>query len=618
MIHETVSAQDTDARIWQDPFGVVARALKQHPVDCPGDDIHCRSPIDQLNQAEADPPSEDSPLIIGVTISGSPYPEVEEARCRARYAVVSALDARDYVSEDPHHIGYFITQPCAAPETIPKIIPFEVFEFRRKEPNHAKILVLWLDEDMLARQPLKKLGVLLKMIEPSANAAAMQIVGPFSSDALRDLVIEAAPPSCAARAKHGEKGECFEARGVANITFFGYGATVPDGDLKGALRRNRLDIADNLSIPDFLQLKNVHLFRTIATDEVVAAAMAKELHLHHVSPGAEEIRSDPEHFCETLKSPPPGEQHIALISEWDTVYGRTFPQTMQNALELEAKGKCASDGARPWVHKFVYLRGLDGTLPQAEEDDGKKGGGSDAPSAPDKDLASGQTFARPSELPFGQGQYDYLRRLAAELKDTDANLKKNDQDGIKAIGVLGTDVFDKLLILRALKPQFPETVFFTTDFDAGFTMESELNWTRNLLIASSFGPELRDEIQRGIPPFRDSYETSAFLAAQLATDNALALAASGGPVANQTQMNAKQETGRSASQTAETTKDPSSTTIRQEQVSGWLNSPPLFEIERTGDVLSLPTDAIPAPPKDHEQGDEFEKMHRGTDGLWAH
>ncbi len=59
-----------------------------------------------------------------------------------------------------------------------------------------------------------------------------------------------------------------------------------------------------------------------------------------------------------------------------------------------------------------------------------------------------------------------MRRLAAKLKEKDDEFRRRGEGGIRAIGVLGNDVFDKLLVLRALKPQFPEAVFFTTDYDA--------------------------------------------------------------------------------------------------------------------------------------------------------
>lgn len=57
-------------------------------------------------------------------------------------------------------------------------------------------------------------------------------------------------------------------------------------------------------------------------------------------------------------------------------------------------------------------------------------------------------------------------------------------------------------MLRALRPELPEALFFTTDFDETLTMGSELGWTHNLIVASSFGPELRQDIQDEIPPFR--------------------------------------------------------------------------------------------------------------------
>jgi hypothetical protein len=125
------------------------------------------------------------------------------------------------------------------------------------------------------------------------------------------------------------------------------------------------------------------------------------------------------------------------------------------------------------------------------------------------------------ERPIGESQYDYLRRISGHLHNIDSGLRKQtDKEGnekkIKAIGILGGDVFDKLLILRALRPEFPEALFFTTDFDEAFTIKSELPFTRNLIISSSFGPNLSEWLQGDIPFFRDTHETSAFLATQLA------------------------------------------------------------------------------------------------------
>ena len=172
------------------------------------------------------------------------------------------------------------------------------------------------------------------------------------------------------------------------------------------------------------------------------------------------------------------------------------------------------------VHRLTYMRGLDGQLPGTQETADRKAGKGTSEASKQASLADvfkTQPDAKDDEdRPNGQAQRDYLRRLADQLRNIDGDLRRNNQGAISAIGILGSDVFDKLLVLRALEPKFPEAVFFTTDFDATLTLPSELDFTRNLIISSSFGPELRPEIQGEIPPFRSSYQTAAFLATSLA------------------------------------------------------------------------------------------------------
>jgi hypothetical protein len=85
---------------------------------------------------------------------------------------------------------------------------------------------------------------------------------------------------------------------------------------------------------------------------------------------------------------------------------------------------------------------------------------------------------------------------------------------------VGTDVYDKILVLQALSGQFPRAVFFTTDLDARLLDSQHISWTRHLLIGSAFGLGLRQELQADIPPFRDTYQTSAYLATVLAIERA--------------------------------------------------------------------------------------------------
>lgn len=84
--------------------------------------------------------------------------------------------------------------------------------------------------------------------------------------------------------------------------------------------------------------------------------------------------------------------------------------------------------------------------------------------------------------------------------------------GFRAIGILGADIHDKLLLLQALHKRFPYTIFFTTDLDATLFHPKQWSWTRSLVIASHFDLELTEKLQGSIPPFRDSYQTSVFYA----------------------------------------------------------------------------------------------------------
>ena len=189
--------------------------------------------------------------------------------------------------------------------------------------------------------------------------------------------------------------------------------------------------------------------------------------------------------------------NIVLISEWDTDYGRMLPKTF---------AKHCAGSQQPTLHHFKYLRGIDGRLP------GEK--------TPDPIAAGTRPKSESRERPEGTSQLDYLRRLEQKLKALDKELRREeerrgvpfplDRERIDAIGILGSDVYDKLLILRALKPSFRGTVFFTTDLDARLLHADDLEWTQNLVVGSAFGLQLKKSLQNDIPPFRGSYQTSVF------------------------------------------------------------------------------------------------------------
>lgn len=112
------------------------------------------------------------------------------------------------------------------------------------------------------------------------------------------------------------------------------------------------------------------------------------------------------------------------------------------------------------------------------------------------------------------------------MTDLQKQLHREDRGRIEAIGIIGSDVYDTLLILQALQPQFPDIKFFTTDLDARFLSPREREWTRDLLVVSGYGLTLHPELQKEIPPFRDSAQTAQFAAtlAALGNTNLLRLA----------------------------------------------------------------------------------------------
>ena len=85
-----------------------------------------------------------------------------------------------------------------------------------------------------------------------------------------------------------------------------------------------------------------------------------------------------------------------------------------------------------------------------------------------KDNAKSRPDPSAKDRAEGQSQFDYLRRLGDHIQQLDAKLRRDNENGIEAVGVLGSDVYDKLLVLQVLRPLLPNAWSFTTDLDALF------------------------------------------------------------------------------------------------------------------------------------------------------
>jgi hypothetical protein len=206
--------------------------------------------------------------------------------------------------------------------------------------------------------------------------------------------------------------------------------------------------------------------------------------------------------------------YVVIVSEGDTFYGRSFPTLISNAL-VEANTSCAASN----VMVFSYLRGLEGIKPQPAKDikgDGTPGTAEETTAA----LLRRRSEAGEERKAEGEAQKDYAWRLARLLKEKDAELRRNHRGRIAGVGLVGNDVYDKLVLLHALRPGLPEALFFTTDLDARlWSSPEELEYTKNLLVASAY--DTRPSGGEAHPPFRDVYQTAVYRACRAAVRKAI-------------------------------------------------------------------------------------------------
>jgi hypothetical protein len=527
--------QQVQARLWQDPLAAAeehARAesskgrtlefrmergtLKASEKGLERDDHHrFKTLTDDIQHVVKELPGHVT--VLFVLVPGGPYVEGAESRLRTRYAVVSALGVACFVPEDPEHIGYVEWKPHPpAPTIIPYeklTVPFEWYRLRKfqqcKEATQQpqRILVLWLNEDAFSDEPLRRLSWLTADVKGLHHDATIRFktIGPASSTTLRGMLEDAMDHQH--DRPHAERMELYSPW-----------ATAKPGLLALSLQDKRPLSTDIKKARSYAELERqftttlnraVDLHQGIGHDDTLALALLEELHRRGVDVG---------------------QDHIAWLAEWDSFYSRALQVELSAAACVEAelirrpaKSLCPDiptaidelvghDHAPQWsnrssLHHYSYLRGLDGEIPGDTVRHGNNSQAGKGKSADgDKDV---KATLKELERPEGQGQLDYVHRLVSRL-EADAALWEGSGKELKAIGVLGSDVYDKLLILQALRKRFPKAIFFTTDLDARLLHPSQYDWTRNLIIASHFGLQLHPALQNDIPSFRDSYQTSAF------------------------------------------------------------------------------------------------------------
>jgi hypothetical protein len=162
-----------------------------------------------------------------------------------------------------------------------------------------------------------------------------------------------------------------------------------------------------------------------------------------------------------------------------------------------------------------YLRGLDGASTLYRKNyvalRGVKDGDKEKP---DRNQNSHDSI-EPAE---GTTQFDYIRRLVNSMYLQKApfwpQVERPD-----AIVIFGTDVYDKLALLKFLRQALKNCAYFTTDLDALYWHSHYIQYTKDLIVASSFPLRMSLNITEdvnscggsGVPiEFRDSYQSAAY------------------------------------------------------------------------------------------------------------
>jgi hypothetical protein len=496
---EVVGDRRVQARLWQDPFDAVSRHQDVEKQDGELRHIHSlRGLVEEVGHTDGA-----QITVLALLTDGAPYADPAESRLRQRYAVLAGLERSGFKPVDGEHIRFFVWPKEEVPAHVCQDmkwtfldwrdarVPVEWYESSAVAPSQA--LVLWIKDQDLGRCPVASLETMRRIVskefEAQGKTITFKVVGPRFSGTLASMVNEAIhskPTGVSVARTPGIRGKPLE------LEVYSPWSTAPEAWIhKGK------------AVADILRDANVSFQRAVPTDDGLMKELVKELGRRGVALG------------ETC---PKGSRCdlVALVSEWDTLYGRALPQEFKKAVRVEQES-ATDEKLDQHIRGFSYLRGLDGELPKEKG----KGGQGDASQGDDKvplSLNERRKLAEQLERPEGRSQLDYVRRLVQVLKEGEAEAQapcgilKGACPGFKAIGVLGSDVYDKLLILQALKQSFPHAIFFTTDLDARLFHPREIQWTRNLVVASHFGLTLNQELQQAIPPFRDTYQPATFYA----------------------------------------------------------------------------------------------------------
>ena len=549
----TFDEETIDARLWQDPLGVAVadgenqKSNEAHSVGKfqkllikkwftkPATGPLRRSTIYPLEEESRFAGQAGNVRILAVMIPGGPYVEDVERRLRSRRAVIEGLGTSAYAPEKDHEIGYFSVpwqplepnvvacvrtleknrnederpvsysksgiQPARIdrkkPDSSDLLVPYEWCELTasgNEKKTLAHVLVLWLTDSAFRDAPLGRLADLiswfrLRFVSTWGDGNLLRlptftVLGPDNSGTLNKMVIEAQNDpwnnetrQCLATTHiYSSQASAAESQLLSEISSVGVPRIPIKRECKYLIERN----VKGLGLGSGFRFDRTNLL-----DDQIVDTLWRELKLR----GVKDEKND----------------HVVIISEEDTYYARALSSTF-----TESQPKAA----QPFdVRRYTYLRGIDGKLPSDEKDEKEKKGAAESSSK------NTQSSSRPTERTEGLNQADDIRRLTAELRelDTQWRAESGGHNSLKAVGLLGSDVYDKLELLKALRPVLPEAVFFTNHLDARLAHPDEWKETHNLVVVSAFRLSINESLNKrqkqryqNVAPFRDSGQTALY------------------------------------------------------------------------------------------------------------
>ena len=332
--------QNVVARLWEDPLQAVQTELSkrsQNKLDA-FQTIAAKHDLPSMASAVFEKASTRKICFLVVPIPDTPFPGDMEVRLRLRYAVQMALAEENYAPDNRNYLGYFMVKTessSSGPLAVNSgaFIPYEWFLPRRISSGPEKdpaVLVLWLPESLLSRDPLGILGhlrhslcVSKEVSLPEDKFLGFSVIGPRSSDTLKKMI--------SAGMVEGKK-EAKDRRAALGylrnkLAIFSPQSTTPDAllelkpepfwpnarkDFARMLEMTFTGKSDGFNTPGVPH----YFYNFIAPDDQLTDLLAVELRLRGIRIDKDNDFSD----------------KILLLTEADTAYGRSLPIAMKASL----------------------------------------------------------------------------------------------------------------------------------------------------------------------------------------------------------------------------------------------------------------------------------------------